>query len=91
MDESPGKMYALTAVFMIIALIAVPLRFYTRRLQSMQLGLDDWLMLPALVSSAGLSMHSNKLTRAKAIYFAYWHCDYHRYAYRILDLAMPWF
>ena len=49
MDESPGKMYALAAVLMTIAIVAVPLRFYARAHQGTHLGWDDWLMIPALV------------------------------------------
>ena len=51
MDESPGKMYALATVLMTIPLVAVPLRFYVRRSRKINLSWDDWLILPALVSS----------------------------------------
>ena len=40
----------LTAVFTPIAIVAVALRFYARRLIKATLRTDDWIILPALVS-----------------------------------------
>lgn len=51
--ETPGKMYALAAVLSILATVAVILRFYARRLlNSTKVEIDDYMILPALVSDA---------------------------------------
>ena len=48
--ETPGKMYALAAVLSILAIVAVILRFYARRLlKSSRVEIDDYMILPALV------------------------------------------
>ena len=48
--ETPGKMYALAGVLSALAILAVILRFYSRRLlKAASIGIDDLLILPALV------------------------------------------
>lgn len=54
-EESPGKMYALAAVLMALATIAVGLRFLARRLMKCSLGWDDFLIVLAYVSIQQLS------------------------------------
>ena len=49
MEESPGKMYALAVVLTLLAMLAVALRFYARRIKSAGLAWDDYMILPALV------------------------------------------
>ena len=49
MEESPGKMYALAIVLTFLAMLAVALRFYARRIKSAGLAWDDYMILPALV------------------------------------------
>lgn len=44
-----GETYAASIVLPILSIVFVLLRVYTRRLQKNHLGIDDWLMLPALV------------------------------------------
>ncbi|KAI9660398.1 MAG: hypothetical protein M1821_009748 [Bathelium mastoideum] len=48
-DHTPGGVLAVSIASPILAIIAVFLRFYTRRLQKAYLGIDDWLTIPALV------------------------------------------
>lgn len=50
MNETPGKMYALATVMTVLAIIPVPLRFRARALKKQKVLIDDWLILPALVS-----------------------------------------
>lgn len=48
--ETPGKMYALAAVLSILAIVAVVLRFYAKRLlKNSRVEVDDYMILPALV------------------------------------------
>ena len=51
MTKSAGEMYALATVLSILAIIAVMLRFYARRIQQTVLSWDDYAILPALVTS----------------------------------------
>ena len=54
MAESPAKMVALATVLAVIAVFAVLLRFYARRIKKTELAWDDYMILPALVHSATL-------------------------------------
>jgi len=56
MDETPGKMYALASVMTVLAIAAVPLRFYARHVKTQRLLLDDWLILPALLFTIGTAV-----------------------------------
>ena len=49
MNESPGKMYALATVLTILAIVAVVLRFYSRRIRKVRPSWDDYLIVLALV------------------------------------------
>ena len=54
--ETPGKMYALAAVLSFMAIVAVILRFYARRLlKSTEVEIDDYMILPALVCDVSRS------------------------------------
>ncbi len=44
-----GALEAVAVVFAILPMVAVGLRFYARSLSNAKLGIDDWLMVPALV------------------------------------------
>ena len=48
-DEHPTHVLAAGAIFIAVCTIIVTLRFYTRALQKAEIGIDDWLVLPALV------------------------------------------
>ncbi|KAG6993785.1 hypothetical protein G7Y79_00051g087050 [Physcia stellaris] len=48
MAESPGKMVALAIVLSILAVVAVLLRFYARRIKGTEFAWDDYLIVPAL-------------------------------------------
>lgn len=51
MAESPGKMVALAIALSILAVVAVGLRFYARRIKGTEFAWDDYLIVPALVRS----------------------------------------
>lgn len=46
---SPGEMIAASTVLPALSIIFVALRFYVRKLQRAQIGIDDWLIVPGLV------------------------------------------
>lgn len=48
--EDPAAVIALGAILPAIDVVVVALRFYARRKQKLQLMVDDWLVVPALVS-----------------------------------------
>lgn len=49
-SETPDKTYALAAVLSVLAIVAVILRFYSRRLlKTASIEIDDYMILPALV------------------------------------------
>ena len=48
---SPSKVIASGVVWLVLCVIVVALRFYTRRVQGAKVLLDDWLMLRTLVCS----------------------------------------
>ena len=58
-DHTPGGVLAVSIALPILSIIAVFLRFYTRRLQKAKLGIDDWLTLPALVGCTYFSLRSH--------------------------------
>ena len=47
-DESPGKMYALAVVLTLLAIVAVGLRFWARRLTKSGFAWDDFFIVLAL-------------------------------------------
>ena len=49
MAETPGKMYALASVLTVLAIVAVVLRFYSRRIKKVGVSWDDYLIVLALV------------------------------------------
>ena len=51
MGESPGKMYALAVVLTLLAIAAVLLRLYARRITKQRLEWDDYMIFSALVGS----------------------------------------
>jgi hypothetical protein len=46
---SPGQIMAAGIIFPILGIAAVVLRFYVRASRKQQIGMDDWLIIPALV------------------------------------------
>ena len=44
-----GSVLAVSVTFLILGFLAVIARFHARRLKKSDLGIDDWLCLPALV------------------------------------------
>ena len=55
MGESPGKMYALAVVLTLLAIAAVLLRLYARRITKQRLEWDDYMVFPALVGPIELA------------------------------------
>ena len=49
MADSAGMMYTLATVLSVLAIVAVILRFYARRMKQTALSWDDYAILPALV------------------------------------------
>lgn len=49
LDTQPQSLLVLSLTLLALDLIAVALRFTTRYIQRQPLGIDDWLMLPAMV------------------------------------------
>lgn len=49
---TPETIIAVSVIFPVLSIIAVALRFHTRRLQKTGFQIDDWLILPALVKPA---------------------------------------
>ncbi|CAL8576045.1 hypothetical protein XPA_001936 [Xanthoria parietina] len=56
MEESPGKIYALTVVLTSLATVAVGLRFYSRHIKKAGLSWDDWAVLPALLLTYAMAI-----------------------------------
>lgn len=54
----PAETYAASIILPIVGTILVVLRIYARVLQKISIGLDDWLILPALVHLSPLPDHS---------------------------------
>ena len=48
---SPPLVLSASAILPALCIVAVGLRFYTRRIQHQNLRLDDWLTVPALVNT----------------------------------------
>ncbi|KAM7203992.1 hypothetical protein V8F33_001963 [Rhypophila sp. PSN 637] len=53
--SNPGGIIAATVVTQVIALLAVGLRFYSRRCKRQQFIVSDWLIILALIIGAGLA------------------------------------
>ena len=51
MVETPGKMYALATVLTLLAILAIILRFWARRVKKVRPSWDDYLIVLALVLS----------------------------------------
>ena len=56
MGETAGEMYALATVLSLLAIMAVGLRFYSRRIKKASIESDDYLIIAALVCKPG-KMH----------------------------------
>lgn len=48
---TPGELYGASIVLPILGIVFVLLRFYVRAPRKISTGIDDWLMLSALVRS----------------------------------------
>ena len=46
----PTNIIIISIIFSLVAIAAVALRFYSRRIKRASLGLDDYFIIPALVS-----------------------------------------
>ncbi|KAL6721772.1 hypothetical protein ACLMJK_000877 [Lecanora helva] len=54
--ETPGKMYALAIFLTLLAMVAIALRFYTRRMKKAQYSYDDYMILPAMLFTIGTAV-----------------------------------
>ena len=48
-SSSPGALDAVCGSFLALSIVIVGLRFYTRSMQKLPLGIDDWATLPCVV------------------------------------------
>ena len=55
MGQTPGEMYALAVVLTLLAIAAVLLRLYARRITKQSLEWDDYMIFPALVGPIDLA------------------------------------
>lgn len=55
-DTEPSYVMASGAVFIALCPILLGLRFYTRRVQGARIGIDDWLLIPALLCGIGCAI-----------------------------------
>ena len=62
MAETPGKMYALASVLTVLAIVAVVLRFYSRRIKKVGVSWDDYLIVLALVGFFSVISASGRIT-----------------------------
>ena len=62
MAETPGKMYALAFVLTVLAIVAVFLRFYSRRIKKVGASWDDYLIVLALVGLFPIILASGRIT-----------------------------
>ena len=88
MADSAGIMYALATVLSVLAIVAVLLRFYARRMKQTALSWDDYAILPALVRHLQILhiySHSGRADIQAAVHD--WHRDMHgrRQVLRFLD------
>lgn len=67
MAETPGKMYALASVLTVLAIVAVVLRFYSRRIKKVGASWDDYLIVLALVGVFPLMLASERMTYISAL------------------------
>ena len=59
--ETPGKMYALAGLLSVLSVVAVILRFYSRRLlKAAKIEMDDHMILPALVCHIPWSLDESR-------------------------------
>ncbi|TGJ82864.1 hypothetical protein E0Z10_g5903 [Xylaria hypoxylon] len=54
--QKPGHVVAAAVILPLIAIMIVVLRFWTRRKQRQNLKMDDWLIIPALLLTLGISI-----------------------------------
>lgn len=55
---SPGQIITVSTVLPGLSIIFVALRFYVRKTQRAQIGIDDWLILPGLVDMSFRALHN---------------------------------
>lgn len=57
MAADAGKIYALTTILLLLAIIFPGLRFWARAVKKQVLGWDDYMIVPALVCSCLCNKH----------------------------------
>ena len=70
-DQGPGIVTG-NIIVAVAAIVAVPLRTWSRKLKNLRLGIDDWLIIAALVSEDHRTPTSNNTSNLlPAIRFRY--------------------
>lgn len=54
---SQSVLIGTSVLFVIIPIVAVALRFYSRSLVAAHLGIDDWITIPSMVICIGLAVN----------------------------------
>ena len=66
-DRRP-EVIAVGATFMVLATLAVLLRFWSRRLSGQKIKLDDWCIVAALVAPSSSNYPGSRLTGALQLF-----------------------
>ena len=59
---TPGETLAVCTVLPVLSIAVVAFRFYARRIQRAQIGIDDWPILPGLVYASIYALDDRALT-----------------------------
>ena len=73
---SPRSIIASSATLSSLCIVAVSMRFWARSLQRAKLSVDDWLMLPALVSHLPPTLVERSLTSSHGLAYDNWNWSY---------------
>lgn len=57
---SPGDLLAAAIVLPLVGIATISLRYFVRYTRRVPLGVDDWLLIPALVSVKSDSIHETQ-------------------------------
>ena len=83
---TPGATYAASITLPGLSIIFVLLRFYTRSLHKNAFGMDDWLMLPALVCILDSPTEYNITNTRPGVGYGY--CNGNNPRYRLVAIHL---
>ncbi len=69
---TPSAVILIGVLFPVLGSVAVSLRFYTRHSQKAEIGIDDWLILPALVKNPLLNALAPSPTEPGSPWNRFW-------------------